>query len=62
MQRLVRYSKSARYLLALGLALVVLMPTAGWGEVLKVSQPNQSLYPTRTSAAPPSARCPRGPR
>ena len=33
MQRLVGYSKSARYLLALGLALVLLAPTAGWGQL-----------------------------
>ena len=60
MQRLVRYSTSARYLLALGLALVVLMPAAGWGEVLKVSQPNQSLYPDPDFASTPVAPVPVG--
>jgi hypothetical protein len=59
-QRLVRYSKSVRYLLALGLALVVLMPAAGWGEVLKVSQPNQSLYPDPDFGSPPVAPVPVG--
>ena len=51
MERLIRYSKFARYLLALGLALVSCC-RRGWGEVLKVSQPNQSLYPTRTCSTP----------
>ena len=60
MRRIVGYSKSARYLLALGLALVVLMPAAGWGEVLKVSQPNQSLYPDPDFASPPVGSVPVG--
>ena len=60
MQRLVRDSKFARYLLALGLALVVLMPAAGWGEVLKVSQPNQSLYPDPDFASTPVGTVPEG--
>ena len=60
MQRLVRYSKSVRYLLALGLALVVLMPAAGWGEVLKVSQPNQSLYPDPDFGSTPVGTVPEG--
>ena len=33
MRRLVGYSKSARYLLALGLALALLAPTAGWCQL-----------------------------
>ena len=60
MQRLVRYSKSARYLLALGLALVLLGPAICWGEVLKVSQPNQSLYPDPDFASPPVGTVPEG--
>ncbi len=60
MQRLACYAKSVRYLLALGLALVVLMPAAGWGEVLKVSQPNQSLYPDPDFGSPPVAPVPVG--
>ena len=60
MRRLVRDAKFTRYLLALGLALVVLMPAAGWGEVLKVSQPNQSLYPDPDFSSPPVAPVPVG--
>jgi hypothetical protein len=59
-QRLVRDSKSVRYLLALGLALVVLMPAAGWGEMLKVAQPNQSLYPEPDFGSPPITPVPVG--
>jgi hypothetical protein len=59
-RRLVVFTKSARYLLALGLALVVLMPGAGWGEVLKVSQPNQSLYPDPDFASTPVGSVPVG--
>ena len=33
MRRIVGYSKSARYLLALGLFLPLLAPTAGWGQL-----------------------------
>ena len=36
MRRLVRFSKFARYLLALGLFLPLLAPTAGWGQVLNL--------------------------
>jgi len=32
-RRIVGYSKSARYLLALGLFLPLLAPTAGWGQL-----------------------------
>jgi len=35
-RRSVRYSKFARYLLALGLFLPLLAPTAGWGQVLNL--------------------------
>lgn len=60
MRRLVRYSKSARYLLALGLALMLLGPATCWGEVLKVSQPNQSLYPDPDFASTPVGSVPVG--
>ncbi len=49
-----------RYLLALGLALVFLMPGTGWGEVLKVAQPNQSLYPDPDFSSTPVASVPEG--
>ena len=60
MRRLVGYSKSARYLLALGLALVLLGPAICWGEVLKVTQPNQSLYPDPDFASTAVAPVPVG--
>ena len=60
MQRLVRDSKSARYLLALGLALALLGPAICWGEVLKVTQPNQSLYPDPDFASTAVAPLPVG--
>jgi len=59
-QRLVRYSKSARYFLVLGLALVFLVPGVGRSEVLKVTQPNQSLYPDPDFASTPVAPVPVG--
>jgi len=49
-----------RYLLALGLALVLLMPAASWGEVLKVSQPNQSIYPDPDFGSAPIGSVPVG--
>ncbi|MHB9073631.1 MAG: SH3 domain-containing protein [Desulfobaccales bacterium] len=52
--------KVVRYVLALGLALVLLMPGTGWGEVLKVAQPNQSLYPDPDFASTPVASVPAG--
>ena len=60
MRRVVGYSKFPIYLLALGLALVLLMPGIGWGEVLKVTQPNQSLYPDPDFAGTPVAPVPVG--
>jgi hypothetical protein len=59
-RRIVGYSKSARYLLALGLALALLGPATCWGEVLKVVQPNQSLYPDPDFASTPVAPVPVG--
>jgi len=49
-----------KYCLVLGLALVFLVPGLGWGEVLKVTQPNQSLYPDPDFATPPVASVPAG--
>ena len=60
MSRPIYAMKVVRYSLALGLALVLLMPAAGWGEVLKVSQPNQSLYPDPDFASPPVGMVPEG--
>jgi hypothetical protein len=51
---------SWRYLLALGLALVLLLPGTGWGEALKVVQPSQSLYPDPDFASTPIASVPEG--
>ena len=53
-------SRLVRYGLALGLALVLLMPGTGWGEVLKVTQPNQSLYPDPDFGSTPVAPVPVG--
>jgi hypothetical protein len=49
-----------KYCLVLGLALLFLVPTLGWGEVLKVTQPNQSLYPDPDFASTPVAPVPVG--
>ena len=51
---------ACRYFLALGLALTLLMPGTGWGEVLKVAQPNQSLYPDPDFSSTPVASVPEG--
>ncbi len=48
------------WLLALGLAVLVLGPGSGWGETLTVSQPNQSLYPAPDFASTPIAPVPAG--
>jgi hypothetical protein len=49
-----------RYLVALGLAVVFLLPATGWAETLKVTQPDQSLYPDPDFSAPPMAAVPAG--
>jgi hypothetical protein len=59
-RRLVGYSKTTRYLLALGLALALLAPALCWGEVLKVSQSNQSLYPDPDFGSTPIGTVPVG--
>jgi hypothetical protein len=51
---------SVKFLLALGLFLVLLIPGTGWGEVLKVAQPNQSLYPDPDFGSTPVASLPEG--
>ena len=60
MRKLSHYRTSLKYLLALGLALALLAPASGWGEVLKVTQPNQSLYPDPDFASAPVASVPVG--
>jgi uncharacterized protein YgiM (DUF1202 family) len=52
--------KAVGYLLALGLTLVLLLPATGWGEVLTVAQPQQSLYPDPDFASTPIASVPEG--
>jgi hypothetical protein len=54
------FMTSWQYLLALGLVLTLLLPGTGWGEVLKVAQPNQSLYPDPDFASTPVASVPEG--
>ena len=49
-----------RCVLGLALALAMLMPGPGWAEVLKVTQPNQSLYPDPDFACTPLAPVPEG--
>lgn len=51
---------ACRYFLALGLALTLLLPGTGWGEVLKVAQPNQSLFPDPDFSSTPVALVPEG--
>ncbi len=52
--------KLVRFVLALGLALVLLTPGIGWSETLKVAQPNQSLYPDPDFSSTPVAPVPAG--
>jgi hypothetical protein len=54
----VKFAKGAGGLLALGLALVLLWAGAAWGETLKVTQPNQSLYPDPDFASSPRSPVP----
>jgi hypothetical protein len=56
----VQSKRLVRYCLVLGLALVFLVPALAWGEVLKVTQPNQSLYPDPDFASTPVASVPVG--
>lgn len=53
MKRPVFLRKPAIWLLALGLAATLWGPASGWGETLKVTQPNQSLYPSPDFGATP---------
>jgi hypothetical protein len=59
-RKLSHYRTSLKYLLALGLALALLVPALCWGEVLKVSQPNQSLYPDPDFGSTPIGSVPVG--
>ena len=52
--------KRAVWLLALGLAMCLWGPVPGWGETLKVTQANQSLYPSADFAGTPVAPVPQG--
>jgi hypothetical protein len=49
-----------KYVLILGVLLGLLLPGVGWGEVLKVAQPNQSIYPDPDFASTPVAPVPVG--
>ena len=53
------FKKSALWLAMVGLALL-LSGGVGWAEVLKVTQPNQSLYPDPDFAGTPIASVPVG--
>lgn len=48
------------WLLALGLALLLVGPGAAWGQNLVVSQPSQQLYPSPDFAGAPVAPVPEG--
>jgi uncharacterized protein YgiM (DUF1202 family) len=52
--------QSIRYVLALAAALVLLIPGTGWSEVLKVAQPQQSIYPDPDFSSTPTAQVPVG--
>jgi len=57
----VSFSKRAGWLLAVGLALVLIGAGAAWGQqTLKVTQANQSLYPEADFASTPLASVPVG--
>ncbi len=53
MKRLASLRRFTLWLPALGLLALVLLPAAGWGETLKVSQPDQRLYSKPDFASPP---------
>ncbi|MDP3181645.1 MAG: SH3 domain-containing protein [Desulfobaccales bacterium] len=52
--------KPALWLMVLGLAAWLLGPAPGWGETLKVTQSNQSLYPSADFAGTPIGPVPMG--
>jgi hypothetical protein len=54
------FLKRAAWLVALGLALGLLGPGSGWAEVLKVTQPNQSMFADPDFAGAPIAAVPVG--
>jgi hypothetical protein len=49
-----------KYCLVLGLALVLLLPAAGWGEVRTVGRDHQFLYPDPDFASTPIVAVPAG--
>lgn len=59
MKRLI-FKKPTVWLALLGLALLLSGPGVGRAEVMKVSQPNQSLYPDPDFAGTPIAPVPQG--
>jgi hypothetical protein len=54
------FRKRAAWLAALGLALCLLGPGNCWAEVLKVTQPNQSMFTDPDFAGTPIAAVPEG--
>jgi hypothetical protein len=60
MRQSVFLPKPARWFIALGLAALLLGPGMAWSETLKVSQPNQQLYPQPDFASTPIAPVPVG--
>jgi len=56
----VRFVKRAGWLLVLAAALMLALAGGAWGETLKVSQANQSLYPEPDFASTPLAKVPVG--
>jgi uncharacterized protein YgiM (DUF1202 family) len=54
------FKKPTVWLAMLGLALLLSGPGVGWAEVMKVTQPNQSLYPDPDFAGTPIAPVPQG--
>lgn len=60
MRRPAFFKKPARWLLVLGLAALLLTPGPGWAETLKVTQPNQQLYPDPNFGGTPIGPVPVG--
>ena len=60
MARLMRYSSKRVLMTALGVLLLLVWAGPGWGETLKVTQENQSLYPAPDFASAPIAGLPAG--
>ena len=60
MRRAAFLIKPVWWLMVLGLAVWLLGPAPVWGETLKVTQPNQSLYPSADFGSPPIGPVPTG--